>query len=1531
MAKKEKYTAPLANTQELGRATTPTNSNVSSIIQFDINDILNALTDKNDKDNIYSTVIGLREIGEFQTKTLLTINKLLVDHLPKITDIFSILSTGKYTIWDEQTQQAIQQDAAGLAAGYAGLESNINKLSSAISGFNSNAFSQLSTAITDLNNNLNTNFNSKVVGSNPQIELSKDFKDQIDELKKALSDGLIIGMDPKNPLEVNFDFGSADENSVALIQELTKFAKALGTSVNGKNLNMDFGQFLDAISNFNIMIEYINQMEIAEITNDNVNNLVVIGEIIDAINKSYEMVDTKNIIRSSIITPLFIDLIKQLYSADAEDKSIIVLMNNLIDYIINKDIVDKSKILYKLDRAVSDLGDVVDSILAMSSPMKYTALKFSNKFFNRLVSVINNFIDSLDKINPIDSDKLNDVIKITNNLSKIILVSTGVLFAAVVAGGVVTTSLPAILAFTSGVTLLTTGLILAIGTANKLFNSVFTDYNADTPEDIMKPYLSLIATSSLIMMAASLVVKKVDPVSLTVFTALLSGFLFSLILVVNAANLASRALAAYIDRKNNNRKNSRILGDTGDVTGTPLDGLYKLVIASATVLIIGGVIMSQNQEFIKNSFKFANLLSEFLFAVIVPYALVGALAPIAMASADKMQKLIVTSSIILVLGALWMTTGMWTQALAFAGILGVFILAVTVAFTLPAKLAPMAMQAAAKMAILVATAASIVLIASLVNVKYGRILIFTLSMMTLVAGMTGIIAGVNAIFKTINPITAMLIIGAITVLIELMALAIGSVTLVTKLVADGPGWNNIFITLGAMAAFIVTFGGFAIALGAIISTGAGALILGAGIATLIAIVYTIRYMATTIKAISDAVLSTREINIDKDFKQIEDIFTKIAGLFTTIEQKTKDIDIFDFARIRRALRTTKLLAAAVSQVGNAIHDFANLTMHNYDATGRILPGKRVMTTAEIKKAAENIGIVITTIGGALVKTYGENKSWFEADNIKIGDGLLSLSIPGTAKMTPFYRVVTASASMGVLIKNIAEGILAYSKMDFGGNTKMTAKLFTDAGNNISTVISTIGAALMDTFKEHKSWFEDETLLGKIGLAKAQNADKRTAFGKIIMASSGMAKVIKDISDAINQYANYKFGDGDAVTGDDIFTKAKENIVKVLTGMFDAVNMAYQSGDEKIYEDARTGWFGWKHVEGTSPIAKMVAAASGIADILKNMLEVYDKYNSDELADKITKSQGNITDILTTIIKAYSDAINNKEVKTILGNNKKAGLETSEFINNIVSSVNSIISAFASIDDENLKESVFDDTAIGGITKLMEAFSKMPIIPPALADGATASAQIIAGYAENLTAVKEMIITVGDTSKLTDVSDFVGKLYEQLSLKEYTADNKKTKDFGQRVKDTKEFVKTVNSMDVNKIDSISRFAEAINNLAEHTGDIKSLTDTLNGTFVQTVSTLSSNVASAKQTIKMADDLQEKRKTTIKESIKQMETIMNKPMLVKVNNETGSATTESDGGSVATDSETNNSQQISPAALQKAFENALKSQVVKVTKI
>ena len=170
-------------------------------------------------------------------------------------------------------------------------------------------------------------------------------------------------------------------------------------------------------------------------------------------------------------------------------------------------------------------------------------------------------------------------------------------------------------------------------------------------------------------------------------------------------------------------------------------------------------------------------------------------------------------------------------------------------------------------------------------------------------------------------------------------------------------------------------------------------------------------------------------------------------------------------RFSRVCKSCATLGQMISKISEGVKDYASLRIPTYDNNGKVI-GSRAMTETDFSNAAKNVGLVITSLGKAVIDVY----------NMEGAKEMFEWHLFGDNK---FVRVVKSTSKLGKLISDIGTAIRDYANLRVNvydkdgkvvGNRAMTPIDFILAGINVSTILTTLGAAIIKTYNDNPQMF-----------------------------------------------------------------------------------------------------------------------------------------------------------------------------------------------------------------------------------------------------------------------------------------------------------------------------------------------------------------------------------------------------------------------------------------------------------------------------
>lgn len=693
------------------------------------------------------------------------------------------------------------------------------------------------------------------------------------------------------------------------------------------------------------------------------------------------------------------------------------------------------------------------------------------------------------------SERIERTIEISDSFIKLV-VKSGLILAF---GAAVNAFLPtgSVLGFAFSLTLLITGVIGAYTIASNMIEETISS---------AEEFAWLIGIAGLTLLLPTVYMTK-NPILFG--TALLFAFELGIfILLMKLAYSGGDFLASKI---------GAIIGATPTTdkdTDKAIDDAKNFAILvgiSGAILLLGAKIMNIDGMF-WSAIGFTLTLGAFLLGISAAYwganKILGGQK--GMIIAHEFSNLVVLSAATLLVGGLFMMIpNMKDATISFAWTLGGFVAGITIAYGFAGKIIN------EKTLFLGYTLSALVLVSSIALLTGGMLMmnypdldiniLKFLGLELLLVGGTAVILGILGAVKGKLKTGALALIGIIAC-VGLAGYAMMEIMNLRKEIGDDWDgiWGTVFVTvtvLGAFAAGVIGLGYLSA------GTGIGALALAAGEAALAGIIGCVLLAGKAMQEIIKVMdMASKLERVDTSI-----ITDDIKAMLSMIWELKPFMNPLLDMMIVAASGTIASLGHMMSMLSEGIQDYANLSIPIYGEGGKIV-GRRNLTDADFTDAAENIGTIVTIIGGTILDRYKENPTIFS--NGMLGDFL--------GMDTPFTRVVKSCTGMGKMIAKIAEGVKdiaelkipIYKGTDKVGYRNLTEPDFTNAAENTSKIVTTLGYALLDLYdKAPEGMFDSGWLGNMIGV--------KTPFGRIVTGCTGLGKMISSIAKGVKDMADLR--------------------------------------------------------------------------------------------------------------------------------------------------------------------------------------------------------------------------------------------------------------------------------------------------------------------------------------------------------------------------------------------------------------------------
>lgn len=807
-----------------------------------------------------------------------------------------------------------------------------------------------------------------------------------------------------------------------------------------------------------------------------------------------------------------------------------------------------------------------------------------------------------------------------------------------------------------------------------------TKYALSGAKDIML----IVTASGAILLAGGIIMKYVDIVNLIAFTVLLAGFVWAITATFNKVNdNAAEALKGAAE-------------------------LSILIVVAGAVLLAGGLIIKNNWSLIIFSAIFGVLLAAFIWGICKAITINDDNIKDALRYSIAVSLLIVVAGAILLAGGAIIKNN-W-ELIAYSALFGLMLLAfiggLCLIFAITKKPVQMAIRDAIGVSILLVVSGALLLAASYIIKQNGGLADDIWEYLGLVGLLIVGVVTITGILGT-ERVKRAVTNGLLTmVYIELLTAGIvGIIWLLGKALKE---WD--VNSLENMKTALTVVGGMFIAIGVIAaSLGWCAGYMAAGLAVIGGIELLIFGIVKIIQEISVTVKMLDEVK-DADFDKITDVIKGFAGL-----AKTLGNELFDWSSLKLLAVMPVILGigTALSSIAQAVKDWADLRIPVYD--GDKISHYITIGEDEFAKASGNIIATVTLLTKSIISIYdnAEDKSIFDSEGGFFGRG-----------DSKFAKVIRAMKLMGPTLSSIAKGVKEwaslripeYKGMKQVGWITITSKDFPTVKQNISSVVTALGQAIIDVYKHgDKTMFESDSWF---------NSANKTPFAKVIKAMKLMGPTLSSIAKGVKQWADFKIPiyNGMKQTGwmtinGGVLTQANENIKSTITSLGSAIVEVYKAdtdhqvfGDDKHKSVAKTVLDSISYMGDILNKTALTVSyyASGYFPVIEynngkiTMTRSKDKIGSNELSEASTT----IEQILTALGRSMVSVVKDEKTREYfaLGENSAAAVAVKS-VKNVADAIVSITKVITDINKLS-KQGVLSDEYLVGENGLKSQITNM---------------------------------------------------------------------------------------------------------------------------------------------------------------------------------------------------------------------------------
>jgi hypothetical protein len=1002
-----------------------------------------------------------------------------------------------------------------------------------------------------------------------------------------------------------------------------------------------------------------------------------------------------------------------------------------------------------------------------------------------------------------------------------------------------------------------------------------------------------------------------------------------------------------------------------------------LIVTCTLVMMLGALFMLTGLW--KESLQFGIVITSFIFMILAPFIVFSKMGKGAMRSLEAINRLIITCTIVLLIGVLFMWAGFWKEALQFTVILSLFIWGVTSPFLFFGKNLKKIMPALIGLSILILVTSAALLIGAKAIFKYGaaEMIIFATTMVVTI----GILSGIAFILAKVEKslLKGVVIMGALSIICVIAATAFNILGKAFKEFGD---WKNAAIMCGIMVGVLLLFGGLAVGLGALASIP----FFWIGIGAMAAISGIILIFSLAIKNIADAAKTLTEAS-NMNFN-VEGVLKIISGMMA-VGGAMALAGLLPLPLIISASVSMLLMSKAISSIAKTVADVSNLKVATgWDKNG-IPTGYTQLQQSDFERAANGVKTIITTLGNAIGEVYKEN--WW------------MFMLP-SSKGNIFNTVIDSCTRMSKMISSLARSVANMANLkvatnwDKEGNPIGFIRLgepdFDNAGKNIGKIISSLGTSLTKEYKAHPEMYRKPLKFSLFGGISRDN-EAESPIERVINTASKLGTMMSKISRGVASMADLKVADKWDKDGNPIhyiylndtqIAQAAINtgtiISTLINGLFDIYNGENKATGFKYKtlfdRPIKTDFWGDRHEVGQSPIEKVIGTAASLGNMMSKLARGIASMAKMQVADKwdkngnpihyveITPEQRleaakNVGEIVLALATAIEGVYNNHTdlFQNFWGNPEKSKIAKvikstegwGDMIGDVAGSIVEIANLhFKDSDGKVVKidqtyYSVNGDIKQGKLYKIVSGMLSSiglaisNVYDSEIFDGFEKKAkyfqkeiertkEIISGSANLISEVHNLLKDI-DTAELTNKweNSLVG-IYKKFN--ENITDEALTKFHNaaeHNFEGIKSLVTTINSLDVQKTDKFIELANEISELSTNLGNMGNFVDALNGRINDTLILLAEKLEFAANTIKQSDKDQKQRQSQIDKNTKKLESVMKLPMTITLRKEKSTGSSSTGGGA----NETISNQTNVDTSLNNSTLESIQSAVYKIKNI
>ena len=676
-------------------------------------------------------------------------------------------------------------------------------------------------------------------------------------------------------------------------------------------------------------------------------------------------------------------------------------------------------------------------------------------------------------------------------------------------------------------------------------------------------------------------------------------------------------------------------------------------ITATTIIMLIGAALASNKKFVTNALAFGGILGAFIITTLLPILLFTLIKKEAITNLVQITAFIGVCTFLLLVGAYFVSSErLWGPALGFGGILMAFILGLWVPLKAWEKISKRAVNAVKELTVFIIGAAISVGIGAYIVNKYGWDALLGAALID--AFIFGVILIVNKMNKALTPQK----IAKASILMLSVAGVLLLAGVAMAVVKNSGADLKTVAMLAIMGLVVVGIGALMILIGSLAT--ATLPIMGIAIAVLAGVSLIIISLAYSIKLIAETALLAEKV---KNPEIIGTLFNAFIDGVNSIKFGT----IFSLMfKLPFLTAITLMLTPGIALMAITVANLANLKVAtNWNENGRPISYKQ-LDSSDFTKAANNINILITTLATGILQA-SETLDKIDKRTLK--------------------KTLGFSAKLGKVIASIARGVSEYATLMIADewNADGTARHyhlmndtdFTNAANNISTIILTVGGAIARIASgKGEITLSDGTRFSAADYMKAIQGDwlfGKSNFSKVLNASSKLGQLISNIAAGISSFATMRIPyDWDSegkpikfrnLNQNDI-DLAKNNIYDIITATAAPIIELASGEYAKYFQEAtniKFGLLGFRYSNEQSPFIQVLNGAIKLGSMMSSLatgiqgmsdLKFPTGYDNDgkptgwvTLGDEhFDKVRENIGKIITTTITAITNVMTDNKLK-----------------------------------------------------------------------------------------------------------------------------------------------------------------------------------------------------------------------------------------------------------------------------------------------